>query len=450
MIIRFIAKNIFSFKEETEFNLLPDKTQQRLQHHKVAVGEFDILRFSALYGANGSGKSNLVRCIALMEKMVVEGKLLPDHNSPKFKLDVANAGMPVSLAMEFVTGSQPYYYTISFDRGRILKEYLAESSANKDVLIFERSLEGDRQKIQFFPSYYKTDKEKQFVEILSEKVIGNDELLLTFLSKKYPEEFNSVYSAYQWFAEMLMIISPDAGPEGGIAHILDKETAIMEFANRFIPTINTGIAGLEIEKRKIEEGIENEAGFKHAKAFLDERKGQPGKAIRVSNFETGDEFSIVYEGDELIAKRLITKHSNKSEDKVVFTIGEESDGTKRIIEYVPVLQRIISESAVIIIDEIERSIHPLSIKEIITKLTLDDSVKGQLIFTTHESNLLDQRIMRPDEIWFAQKDFNGASRLYSLSDFKIHNTIDVDIENGYLNGRYGAIPFLADLKKLNW
>jgi AAA15 family ATPase/GTPase len=114
----------------------------------------------------------------------------------------------------------------------------------------------------------------------------------------------------------------------------------------------------------------------------------------------------------------------------------------------PALAGIVNNEEVYLIDEIERSIHPIIIKEIISKISLDTSAKGQLIFTTHESCLLDQEILRPDEIWFAQKDVNGASKLYSLSDFNIHNT--ANIENGYLNGRYGGIPFLSNLQDLNW
>ena len=101
-----------------------------------------------------------------------------------------------------------------------------------------------------------------------------------------------------------------------------------------------------------------------------------------------------------------------------------------------------------IIDEIERSIHPLLIKELVKKFSLDPNTKGQLIFTTHESNLLDQKILRQDEIWFAEKNENGSTDIYSLNDFKEHKTID--IQKGYLNGRYGSIPFLANLKDLNW
>lgn len=445
MIIRFIVKNIFSFKDETEFNLFPNKTQ-RLQHHKVNIGEFEFLRFSAIYGANGSGKSNLIKSISLLETMVEEGELPTDIDNLKFRLDEENAKLPISLGIEFIANLQSYYYTITFENGKILNEYLAESSKEDDFLVFERNIIDDVQKIEFYKDYYKSEKERLFVEVLSEKLISKNELLLTFLSNKYPEDFKSVHNAYNWFDETLVIIKPDAKP-GGIANILDKETAIMEFANKFIPSLNTGISEIEIDKKKFEEFIENEDS-KITKKIIDDLKKNPNILSILRHNETGEEVSLVYENEEVIAKRLLTKHLDSVGNAIEFNIGQESDGTRRLIDYIPAFQGIISDNKVYVIDEIERSIHPMTIKEIITKLALDKNVNGQLVFTTHESNLLDQSILRPDEIWFAQKDFNGSSKIYSLSDFKIHNTID--IENGYLNGRYGGIPFLGNLKDLNW
>jgi AAA15 family ATPase/GTPase len=113
-----------------------------------------------------------------------------------------------------------------------------------------------------------------------------------------------------------------------------------------------------------------------------------------------------------------------------------------------VLKDIFSKGKVYVIDEIERSIHPMLIFEIIRKFSADKETTGQLIFTTHESNLLNQNIFRQDEIWFTEKDPNGSTDLYSLSDFKEHSTID--IRKGYLTGRYGSIPFLSNLQDLNW
>jgi len=119
-----------------------------------------------------------------------------------------------------------------------------------------------------------------------------------------------------------------------------------------------------------------------------------------------------------------------------------------LLDFVSHFYDIIFEGKTIIIDEIEKSLHPLIIKELIRKFSHEKNTNGQLIFTTHESNLLDQDIFRQDEIWFAEKDKDGCTDLYSLSDYKEHNTID--IRKGYLMGRYGAIPFLGNLKDLNW
>lgn len=445
MLIRFIAKNIYSFKDETEFNLFPNKAQG-LQHHKVKSGDFEFLRFSAVYGANGSGKSNLIKSISFLKTLVEEGKLPSETDDIKFKLNDDNLKSPISLGIEFIAGGKPYFYSITFDGDKILYEFLAESNKSDDILVFERNSDTEIQEIKFHEDYYKTDKEKLFAEVLSEKLIQKKELLITFLSEKYPEDFKSARSAFDWFKDTLVVIKPDAKP-GGIAHIMDKEPAIKDFANKFIPSLNIGISEIDIEKKKFEEFVGNN-DTKLKKRIIDDFKSEPNKISFLIDRNTGEETTIAYENDEIIAKRLITKHKIFLGINIEFNLGQESDGTRRLIDYIPAFQGIINDNKVYVIDEIERSIHPMTIKEIMTKLASDENLKGQLIFSTHESNLLDQSIFRPDEIWFAQKDLDGSSKIYSLSDFKIHNTIN--IENGYLKGRFGGIPFLGNLKDLNW
>jgi AAA15 family ATPase/GTPase len=446
MLIRFTARNIYSFKDETEFNLFPNKSQG-LKHHKVKKGDFEFLRYSAVYGANGSGKSNLIKAIAFLETLVEEGKLPLESDDIKFRLNDNNLKAPISLAIEFITEIKSYYYTITFGDGKILHEYLAESNKNDDILVFERKSDIAIQEIKFHDDYYKTDKEKLFAEVLSEKLIQMDELLITFLSKKYPGDFKEIRTAFDWFDKTLVIIKPDEKP-GSIAHILDKEPKIKEFANKFISSLNTGISEIAIEKKKFEEFFGNSGDAKLKRKIIEDIKNQPDKMSLLTHSETGEEVTLVYEDNEIYAKRLITKHQNALGNTTDFNLGQESDGTRRLIDYIPAFQGIINDHKVYVIDEIERSIHPMTIKEILTKLALDENVKGQLIFSTHESNLLDQSIFRADEIWFAQKDFDGSSKIYSLSDFKIHHTIN--IENGYLKGRFGGIPFLGNLKDINW
>ncbi len=445
MLIRFIAKNIYSFKEETDFNLFPNKTQ-RLNHHKIAHNNVEILRLSAIYGANGSGKSNLIKAISLLDTMIKKGKLLDDIDDNKFKLCEANSKIPISLGIEFYIKSKIYYYTITFENDIILNEYLAESKNETDVLIFDRNFENGTLSINFFKDYIKNERNRLFVDILSEKLIQKNELLLSFLNDKYSDEFVDIKIAYEWFKNTLVIIKPNAKPEG-IAHILDTDNNLIEFANYFVPNLNTGISNISVEKKLAENVVENVSDDKIGN-ILSKIKKDPNFMSVVTHKETNEEYSIVNESGTVFIKRLITNHLNDKGTFTEFSLGMESDGTKRLIDFLPAINDILKEETVYLIDEIERSIHPITIKQIISKISADKTAKGQLIFTTHESCLLDQEILRPDEIWFAQKDIDGASKLYPLSDFNIHNT--ANIENGYLNGRYGGIPFLSNLKDLNW
>ncbi|MBK6835089.1 MAG: ATP-binding protein [Bacteroidetes bacterium] len=446
MLIRFVAKNIFSFKEETEFNLFPNKTQ-RLKHHKVVKNDVEFLRLSAIYGANGSGKSNFINSVSVLESMVEKGKLIPEIEQMKFKLSDKNISEPISLGIEFYAKSKIYYYSITFNYGIILNEYLAESRKESDILIFDRNIENNAQTISFYDEYTKDEKNKLFVEVLAEKLLQKDELLLSFLNSKYKGEFPDVDNSFDWFDTTLVIIKPDAKPSG-IAHILDTKPKLKDFANTLIPTLNTGISKIEVQKKRIEDVFEDIDKKKIKTLTEDLKKNDPDTLSVLTHSESGEEASLSYEDGKIFVKRLVTNHLNDKGFEVEFNVGMESDGTKRLIDYIPALNGIINEDRVYLIDEIERSIHPITIKDIITKISLDEVAKGQLIFTTHESCLLDQEILRTDEIWFAQKDVDGASKIYSLSEYNIHNT--ANIENGYLNGRYGGIPFLSNLHDLNW
>ncbi|MCZ2481440.1 ATP-binding protein [Aquirufa nivalisilvae] len=446
MLIRFVAKNIFSFNEETEFNLFPNKTQ-RLPHHKIHFNGVDFLRLSAIYGANGSGKSNLIRAISTFEMMVEKGNLPFDVSESKFRLNSDNQNIPISFGIEFLAENKIYYYTLTYNEGEILQEYLVESKKdNDDELIFIREIVNGKQKIEFYKEYSSDKKNQLFVEVLAEKLLQKDELLLSFLNSKYPNEFLDIKNVYNWFDKSLVIIRPHNQPSG-IAHILDLDKNLIDFANLLMTNTNTGISKIEIEKRKLDDILDN-SEQNQFNSIVNNIKNKPNAMSVIKNPITGEEATIVNENNEVVLKRIVTRHLNNLNENVEFSIGMESDGTQRLIDYIPALNDIINRSRVYLIDEIERSIHPNTIKEIISKISLDESAKGQLIFTTHESCLLDQDILRPDEIWFSQKDIDGSTRLYSLSDFNIHNT--ANIENGYLNGRYGGIPFLSNLHDLNW
>ena len=158
--------------------------------------------------------------------------------------------------------------------------------------------------------------------------------------------------------------------------------------------------------------------------------------------------NVVVENGIAYLKTLVAIHTDANGRDVEMNMTMESDGTRRLIEYMPLLYAVLKSNNVFVVDEIERSIHPIMIKTLMSKISESREARGQIIFTTHESCLLDQAIFRPDEIWFAQKDVDQSTQLYPLSDYNIHKT--ANIENGYLNGRYGGIPFLSNLTDLKW
>ncbi|MBK8702273.1 MAG: ATP-binding protein [Saprospiraceae bacterium] len=209
-------------------------------------------------------------------------------------------------------------------------------------------------------------------------------------------------------------------------------------------SFKTGIRDIVTETIPIEEYFGEDDKIE-AERIISELKANPDQVK--ANRTPFEEITFGLIADKVYDKRLYLLHEEDNGANQ-FSAAEESDGTRRLLEYIPALYGAIYFSKVYLVDEIERSLHPLLIKELTRKFSQDTTTRGQLIFTTHESNLLDQDIFRSDEIWFAEKKADGATELYALSEFKEHHTID--IRKGYLNGRYGAIPFMGNLRDLKW
>lgn len=446
MLIRFAIKNLFSFKEETEFNLLPGRVK-RLNHHKYERNGIEILKLTALYGANGSGKSNLIRSISLLKMMLLNGTIPSALNNQKFKLSKFALDEPVELAIEFFADNSIYYYSISIDNGIIIDETFSSNGNNQeDVLIFHRKYENDKTSISFSKEFEEVSENQTLKKVIETDLLKPYQPLFTLLNSISNNAFIDIKAAYNWFKVGLTVIYPSSKPNS-LAHLIDSKVEFKEFANDLMCSFNTGIASLKVEVKSIEEffGEDNQTDIDEIKSDL---KNNPEKIILRTIKIENEEIVIVNDNGKIVAKRLFFEHKGEKNENVEFKLNEESDGTRRLLEYLLVWNNVINYTPTFIIDEIERSIHPLIIKELIEKFSKDESTQGQLIFSTHESNLLDQEFLRTDEIWFAEKNLLGSTKLYSLSDFKEHNTID--IRKGYLNGRYGAIPFLGNLQDLNW
>lgn len=444
MLLRFVAENILSFKDAVEFNTFPSSKSHSHDWHKIQCDHVTALRLSAIYGANGAGKSNLLKCIALLKKMVGAEKTsdLSIREDLHFKLDTAGDAKPSELAVEFYANERVYYYHIVFQNLKILKEELSLSGKKFDSPIFLR--EGDSLKIT--PDSIVSEGNGAFATGFTEaarRMIRPDMLALSFFGNFYPAEMPLAKDAFSWF-ENMQILVPTMSTEL-LPHSLDIDKKFASLVNEILPELKSGISKLRVKKEILsEEDLKGDLRLMKAAAFL---RNNP-TMVRTLRTANGDLSNLVIEEGKYVVKTLAPIHITTEGKEVELDFIEESDGTRRIIEYMPLLYAVLKHNRVFVVDEIERSIHPIMIKSIISKISESRGAKGQLIFTTHESCLLDQSIFRPDEIWFAQKDVDQATQLYPLSDYNIHKT--ANIENGYLNGRYGGIPFLSNLADLKW
>ena len=442
MLLRFVVENLASFKNAVEFNCFPSSKSHSHENHKIECGHATILRLSAIYGANGAGKSNLLESLQLLKGMVESEGLTHFSFSelPAFKFDEECLVSPSGMAVEFFVDGNVFYYHIEFSTQSVVVEELFLSKKTKDIKLFVRDDKG----IFINDDYMDNASSEQFLDALN-RLVRPDMFLLSFLGKYYPKEMPLASSAYNWFARALEIITP-ATIAGFVPHLLDKNPDFEKLVNETIPQMKTGISKLSVKKEVVSE--DEIKGSQELQQIAKRAKAQPDMPLARIDSQNGDTVNYVFENDSLYKKTLVSIHLKPDGTEVEMTMGAESDGTRRLIEYMPLFYAVTKQGGVYIVDEIERSMHPILIKDIMQKLSESNTAKGQLIFTTHESGLLDQNIFRPDEIWFAQKDSEQATQLYPLSDYNIHKT--ANIENGYLIGRYGGIPFLSNLKDLHW
>lgn len=441
VLIRFAINGIYSFGHLEEFNMLPSKGSKRMNSHKYDVCGLPILKMAAIYGANGAGKSSLVKALSILKKMVSEGEL-PSNRNISYRLGSKTSEVVQQLALEFIEDDTPYIYSIEFKGGVILSEDLYISGlGNVDRLIFERREVEGKTKLKFSEVFEKDVKLDALVDIIEESLLEQNKLALSFMAglKKVP--LPDLKKVVCWF-NRLVLISPTSKPRA-LAHRVDVDSVFKSYAEEIMCSFHVGINQVRTEKKSMQDYF----GTEVPENISDITKKKDVTIISLSNKSDGSEVDVVKEDDDFMVKELLLSHSNVDNQPVDFSLSEESDGTRRMLELIPAFKDAVDHKAVVVVDEIERSMHPLLIKELIRKFSEDENTSGQLIFTTHESQLLDQKILRADEIWFAEKK-HGNTRLYSLSKFKEHSSID--IKKGYLNGRYGSIPFLGNLKDLNW
>lgn len=421
MLIEFRVKNFRSYKDEQTISMLAS-FDDSLPGNTTCISEKKdeiCLNSAIIYGANASGKSNLVIGISLLRNLVVlshqhqKGMLLNHH---PFRFDPRCVDRPTVFDIQFVKAGIRYDYHLAFTTKEITEESLYHYPNNRRAMIFKR----DGQSYEF-------NRDKVEQEVISRRTLENT----LYLSTSVQFNYKGTMPAFEWFQNDLIVLDTTAMDQL-MDRVIERMNHNKKFKNNILKALriaDLGIVGVSGKIRDIP---------------LREMEGKlPPQLIG----------AMTILGAPVKERNLKFTHAvkteNGEEERFDLDAQSESEGTRRLFSMIGPIIEALSEGKTIVIDELDTKLHH-DISEWIIGLFHDptQNLKGsQLIFNTHDIFLLDLSRFRRDQIWFAEKNAeSGCTSLYSLAEF--HERKDRDILKAYTQGRYGAIPFISPEKVL--
>lgn len=415
MLIYFAVKNFKSFKDEVVLNMKAECKSH--PEHLLRYGkDKKILPVAALYGANASGKTNLIKAVEYVRDLVLEGTKSGNKIARfPFALSSDLGTVPTSVEIGFVKGEIEYEYSFSFTSERIFDECLKGNPNGRKTVLFST----EDGKIKLESSFTGNLKLTSLVTLKRDNQL--------FLTDAIEREIDELLSVGEWFRQLKFIYPNSAFID--IHQLFDKDSLFKSLLKIIFSFSDVGIADVDVKTEKL--NLENDTKKKLEELLAKE----PQLPV--------DDFKLLSKDEEgnIVSTTFSTLHSKENGEKIPFEFKDESSGTQRLVNLAPLLHF----DFIYFIDELESSLHPLLAKAII--LLFLKKHRGQMIFTTHDVNLLDSELLRHDEIWFVEKDKTGASHIASLVEYNVRN--DLKLDKGYLNGRFGAIPFLDDVNSVS-
>ena len=442
MLLRFVVENLFCFAEETVFSMVASEDVAHPEQ-VIVSGRSRALRISALYGANAHGKSKLVEAMALAQRLIIHGRR-PGQSIPvkPFCLDSKRRNQPSRFEFTILVKGIEYTYGFVVDSKKVCEEWLFYRPNNAEIRLFERVTDDHlKTEITIGGSLAKKgSQDRAFIELIKRGVRENQ----LFLSEAVERNIKKLDPVYNWFLNTLTILAPEQ-PVSAVSMLARNNREFYEFISHYLKLVDTGISGIDVKEDKVDVDILFSDVPVEIRRDM-EKNLENGHVLSFS----GQENLTVYSGEEGPSRlQLMTQHIDMDGNSINFSLRDESSGTCRLIQMLPLLFDLGVDDNVYIVDELDRTLHPtLSRMFVETFLKNGKKNKSQMIFTTHETSLLDSELLRRDEIWFVEKDQMGKTHLYSLYAFKERS--DLNIERGYLQGRFGAIPFMGDTSTLGW
>ncbi|MBE6095431.1 MAG: ATP-binding protein [Schwartzia succinivorans] len=416
MLIQFNFKNFKSFRDEATLDLSATNIDA-FSDRVVKLGNEKLLTVAAIYGANASGKSNVYAAFDYMSNYVVQSFMFGDGNEDQdlqskltpFLFDAqsldAESSFEIYFTLPLDDSGKVYNYGFSLNKNGIVEEWFNSKAKTAKIsrTIFYRNTTENELDLSGIP-----DHSKENIKVALEK-----QVLIASLGAKLKVE--KCKTIRDWF--------------------LANELA--DFSDFYFNFFNNNLPNNFIEDKKVQKQVINYlASFDgHIKDFKIE------KLPNVDNQEKAGPY------------RIRSLHQMIGSDKMAaLPLHDESKGTLKMFRLYPFIQKVMEKGSIFIVDELNAGLHPLLIRNFILTFLNPEINKNhaQLIFTTHDTWHLSNNLLREDEIWFVEKDDDGISSLYSLADFKedVGNSSNIDYEELYLTGRYGAIPKLKLMKFL--
>ncbi len=431
MLLRVKIKNFLSFFEETIFDMFPNPKRASFPNHIYGEMSVPLLKQAAIYGANGSGKSNFIKAIEFLKLVVTQEEFLKnvDLDEYFFKL-TSEKQSKINFEIEFYTKGKYFIYKLEIEK-KNLQESLYQSGLgnNADKLLFSRN--------GFEVTSAYIENKSSAIQLLKMNLQSS----LLPLNQKFPVlTSEDVKQAFEWFEKNLEVVSINSTVPL-LIELMSKQPALLNLTNEIFENIGVGISTIKIAETPFDKWVTDNKNAKELQKIIENDPLKPNTGIlRLENNRTI--FSVSMKKGIKTVREFIFEQMGQAGIKKEMKITAQSDGTVRLLTLLPAIYSAINKESVVFVDEIDNSIHP-NLMYSLLKFYGSKKSKGQLIFTTHTTQLLNQQeLLRPDEIWLTEKE-NGNSKMYSINDFKIHNTIN--LENGYLDGRYGAVPQLGDL-----
>lgn len=425
MLIEFSVANYRSVKDKVTLSMVASSDTEHLDNTFgiPGPGNLRLLKSAAIYGANASGKSNVVRALLSLRHTLVgsAGSEEPKLDVQPFRLDSSTQGAPTEFEAVFTTRTDRFIYRLVADHQRIHAERLDEiglkASRARSRLLFER---GDHQRVRFGASW--RGPRGQLKELM------RDHVPLLSVAGQFPRGTGA--QALAWFRHGLRSISPEPEYQSELQYTLrrlERDPSFAEYIRRLLRDADLGITDLEVVQADVAGLDISDTGHPQLRAALEH-------SLKDVFSQRGDE------GIRVLAARA--EHPVHGGESVWFDLtNEESRGTTRVFAIAGPWEHCLTEGLLLVVDEFEARLHPNLTRRMLQAVHASET-GAQVLFTTHDSGLLDADLLRRDQVWFTEKKPDGSTDLYSLWDFRPRK--DENLRKGYLAGRYGAVPFLGE------